>query len=70
VAILQIIERRAFERRGRPMIDRGLKQIAVAKATPVLDGPLPVFDAPRRIRVARATRGVHVRVRLSPFPAC
>lgn len=39
---LRIIERRAFERRGRPMIDRGLKQIAVAKATPVLDGPLPV----------------------------
>lgn len=39
---LRIIEQRAFERRGRPMIDRGLKQIAVAKATPVLDGPLPV----------------------------
>lgn len=40
---LRIIERRVFERRGRPMIDRGLKQIAVAKATPVLDGPLPVL---------------------------
>lgn len=67
---LQIIER-FRERRGRPMIDRGLKQIVVAKATPVLDGPLPV-STPLSSNVARAARRREERpprVRLSSLPA-
>lgn len=44
------------------MIDRGLKQIAVATATPVLDRPLPVSTP---LVVARGARGL--RVRLSPY---
>ncbi|KAM0728613.1 hypothetical protein ACS0PU_004868 [Formica fusca] len=56
------------------MIDRGLKQIVVAKATPVLDGPLPVSTSlvecgPCHTRRPRARVHVHVHVRLSPLPA-
>lgn len=48
------------------MIDQGLKQIAVATATPVLDRLLPVSTPPI---VARGTQGLHVRLSLYGFPS-